>query len=66
MTIDQLESIAFKSTDAIDRIMAHHRKFLSFLGARVEDKTAAEDILQSAYIKALEHGSEIRTRNLHC
>jgi RNA polymerase sigma factor (sigma-70 family) len=60
MTIDQLESIAVKSTDAIDRIMANHTKFLGFLAARVEDKTAAEDILQSAYIKAIEHGSEIR------
>jgi len=60
MTIDQLESTALKSSDAIDRIMAHHTKFLSFLASRVEDKTAAEDILQAAYIKAIEHGSEIR------
>jgi len=60
MPINELESTPFKSTDAIDRIMAHHTKFLSFLASRVEDKTAAEDILQSAYIKAIEHGSEIR------
>jgi RNA polymerase sigma-70 factor (ECF subfamily) len=60
MNIDQLESTAVKSTDAIDRIIVHHTKFLSFLASRVEDKAAAEDILHSAYIKAIEHGSEIR------
>ena len=44
----------------IERIAAQHAKFLSFLSARVEDRAAAEDILQSAYLKAVEHGSEIR------
>ena len=44
----------------MDRVIAQHAKFLSFLSARVEDKSAAEDILQSAYLKAVEHGSEIR------
>jgi RNA polymerase sigma factor (sigma-70 family) len=42
------------------RITDHHAKFLSFLAARVENIATAEDILQSAYIKAIEHGSEIR------
>jgi RNA polymerase sigma factor (sigma-70 family) len=60
MPINQIENVAFKSSNAIDRIMAHHTKFLRFLAARVEDKTASEDILQSAYIKAIEHGAEIR------
>ena len=36
------------------------REFLSFLAARVEDAATAEDILQAAYVKAVEHGSEIR------
>lgn len=40
--------------------MGHHAKFLSFLTFRVEDKAVAEDLLQAAYIKAIEHGSEIR------
>ena len=35
-------------------------KFLGFLSARLHDTAAVEDVLQSAYIKALEHGSEIR------
>jgi RNA polymerase sigma factor (sigma-70 family) len=45
---------------ALGRIVAQHAKFMSFLAARVEDAATAEDILQSAYIKAVEHGSEIR------
>jgi len=46
--------------DPVQRIMTHHEKFLNFLSARVEDRATAEDILQAAYIKAIEHGSEIR------
>jgi RNA polymerase sigma-70 factor (ECF subfamily) len=44
----------------LERIVAHQDKFLHFLRARVEDAATAEDILQSAYLKAMEHGSEIR------
>ena len=44
----------------LDQILAHRSEFLRFLGARVEDAATAEDILHSAYQKALEHGTEIR------
>jgi DNA-directed RNA polymerase specialized sigma24 family protein len=47
-------------TTSLDRIIAHHSKFLGFLRAHVEDTGTAEDILQTAYIKAIEHGPEIR------
>jgi len=40
------------------RLAEKHRRFLEFLRARVGD--AAEDILQSAYVKAMEHGAELR------
>ena len=43
-----------------ERMMVHRAKFLNFLTKRVSDPLTAEDILQSAYIKAIEHGSEIR------
>ena len=43
-----------------ESMAAHHGKFLGFLRGRISDPAAAEDILQSAYIKAMEHGSEIR------
>lgn len=37
-----------------------HNRFLQFLRARVADPATAEDILQAAYLKAIEHGAEIR------
>lgn len=37
-----------------------HGKFLRFLRARVGDAATAEDILQSAYLKALNHADELR------
>ena len=46
--------------DRMERLIASRGKFLSFLSARLHDKAAAEDVLQAAYIKALEHGSDIR------
>ncbi len=46
--------------DRMERLIASRGKFLSFLSARLHDKAAAEDVLQIAYIKALEHGSDIR------
>jgi RNA polymerase sigma factor (sigma-70 family) len=37
-----------------------HSKFLQFLRGRVADPAAAEDILQTAWVKAMEHGGELR------
>jgi len=42
------------------RITAHHSEFLRFIAARVGESAAAEDILQAAYLKALEHGTQLR------
>jgi len=53
-------NLPVKSEDRMERLIASRDKFLSFLSARLRYKTAAEDVLQSAYIKALEHGSDIR------
>jgi RNA polymerase sigma-70 factor (ECF subfamily) len=50
---------AIDTADTLDRLMVHQAKFLNFLSSRV-DASAAEDILQSAYIKAMEHAGEIR------
>jgi RNA polymerase sigma-70 factor (ECF subfamily) len=44
----------------LKRISAHHSEFLGFIAARVGEPAATEDILQSAYVKALEHGSQLR------
>ena len=48
------------STKTIERVTAQHERFLRFLSSRVEDASTAEDILQAAYMKAIESGSEIR------
>jgi RNA polymerase sigma factor (sigma-70 family) len=60
MTTDKVEAAVVGLSDQVERITAQRAKFLSFLSARVEDRATAEDILQSAYLKAVEHGSEIR------
>ena len=48
-----------ENNEVLGRIMAQRSKFLSFLSSRV-DAAIAEDILQSAYIRAMEHAGEIR------
>jgi len=59
--MNQSESGVDKAQQALplDRIVAHQNKFLGFLQVRVEDAATAQDILQSAYLKAIEHGAEI-------
>jgi RNA polymerase sigma factor (sigma-70 family) len=37
-----------------------HRAFLAFLERRVESRVAAEDILQSAFVRGLEHGAGVQ------
>ncbi len=57
MTIDsQTET---QKHAVLGRITAQHAKFLNFLTSRV-DALTAEDILQAAYVKAIEHGGEIQ------
>lgn len=41
-------------------LVAQHRAFLSFLRKRVESDAAAEEILQAAFVKAVEKGGAIR------
>jgi RNA polymerase sigma factor (sigma-70 family) len=60
MTNDEIRIGTVHRSDRVELIAAHQPKFLNFLSAHVEDRATAEDILQSAYLKAVEHGSEIR------
>jgi RNA polymerase sigma-70 factor, ECF subfamily len=48
------------SPAAIRRLVDSHRQFLAFLEARVESREVAEDILQSAFVRGLERGAEVR------
>jgi RNA polymerase sigma-70 factor (ECF subfamily) len=51
-----------ESTDAsLAAVLARqHRRFLAFLANRVGSHAVAEDILQNAYAKAIERGSQLR------
>jgi len=46
---------------SIDVLLTQRRQFLRFLQHRVENPATAEDILQSAYLRALEQSSAIRS-----
>src|SRR5260370_16285516 len=45
---------------SFDGVTEGNDKVLRFLSGGVGDAGTAEDILQSAYVKAIEHGSELR------
>lgn len=47
--------------DTAARLAEQHSRFLQFLRARVGDLATAEDILQAAYLKALERGAQLRS-----
>ena len=48
------------SPAAVQRLVDSHRQFLAFLQPRVESREVAEDILQSAFVRGLERGAEVR------
>src|SRR5690349_3483189 len=54
------ESMNSLSPAAIQRLVDSHRQFLAFLERRVESRAVAEDILQSAFVRGLERGAEVR------
>lgn len=45
---------------SINTLLDHRKQFLGFVQRRVADSSQAEDILQAAYIRALQHGGELR------
>ena len=54
------ESSNSLSPAAVQRLVESHRQFLAFLEKRVESRAVAEDILQSAFVRGLERGAELR------
>ena len=46
--------------DVVPILVDHHRRFLDFLERRVGSRAAAEDLLQAAFVKALDRSAEIR------
>ncbi|HEY3500122.1 MAG TPA: RNA polymerase sigma factor [Polyangiaceae bacterium] len=48
------------SPEVTARLVANHRAFLSFVERRVGSRSAAEDIVQQAFARGLEHLPELR------
>lgn len=44
----------------LDTLLEYRRQFLCFVQRRVGDAALAEDILQSAYMRALQHDGDVR------
>src|SRR5262245_36920090 len=47
------------SPDAVAQLVSAHSAFLGFLERRVESREAAEDILQTAFVRGLERGADV-------
>jgi RNA polymerase sigma factor (sigma-70 family) len=45
---------------SLDQLLAQRKQFLSFVQRRVSDSGLAEDILQSAYLRAFEHRDDFK------
>jgi len=43
----------------VAQLVANHREFLRYVERRVGDRALAEEILQDAFVKSLDHGDEI-------
>ncbi len=54
---------AHESLDAatVEKLVEHHRKFLSFLEQRVGSRAEAEDLLQEAFVRGVEHLGSLRS-----
>jgi len=46
--------------EVVSTLVKHHRRFLDFLAPRVGSREVAEDLLQAAFVRALERASELR------
>jgi RNA polymerase sigma-70 factor (ECF subfamily) len=46
--------------ELVERLVFNHREFLSFLEKRLGSRADAEDVLQEAFVKGVEHGRELR------
>jgi RNA polymerase sigma factor (sigma-70 family) len=56
MTLSKLTGVQ----ESLAELAKMHARFLQFLRGRVGDLATAEDILQAAYVKAIQHGGELR------
>lgn len=52
--------MAEQNGGVLEALVENHRRFLAFVERRINDRATAEDILQQAFVKGLEHAAEIR------
>ena len=50
------------SARTLETLLTHRRQFLRFLERRVSSPAIAEDLLQNAYLRALEHSGDLRAK----
>jgi RNA polymerase sigma factor (sigma-70 family) len=48
------------ANEVVEKLVASHRDFLAFVQRRVGDRALAEEIVQDALVRSLEHTGEIR------
>ena len=56
----QEERAGASKHELLNTVIGHREAFLRFLTSRLESSAIAEDVLQTAHLKAIEHGSELR------
>lgn len=53
-------SRAPETSDVVGIFVAHHRAFLRYVERRVGSRAAAEEIVQEAFVRSLDHADDIR------
>lgn len=48
------------SPEALQVLVSHQARFLAFLQRRLGDRTAAEEVLQAAFLRGIERGDSLR------
>lgn len=48
------------SPEVLERLVAGHRDFLRFLESKVESRAVAEELLQTAFVRAMDKGETLR------
>jgi RNA polymerase sigma factor (sigma-70 family) len=50
-------------SESLRTLLEHHAAFLGFVQRRVQDRSLAEDILQGAYMRAIQRADSVRDRS---
>jgi RNA polymerase sigma-70 factor (ECF subfamily) len=53
-------AVGSPSQEVIDLFVANHREFLRYVERRIGNRATAEEIVQDAFVRSLDHGDEIR------